>query len=235
MAYQDLNIGNSIFDGFNDKNGIMICGSEWGFSKEDQKQFESGNELKPNEGIEYTFANKALYWGEVANTWSYDNAIKKWFELWGYPLDSHDLGGDFEKSFVQTNWAYTQGNSLKDSDPNKFLLPEQIDNFMHHVEVLKPKIIIFMGSKVMDYLQNSEVLPKFKAIMGDIVEDRQVIQKESSHTRFKVSFQKFEHCQVIGFPHPSGSRGIAHDYIKLFEPEMKKILNNYIEERGFVK
>ena len=40
---------------------------------------------------------------------------------------------------------------------------------------------------------------------------------------------------MIGFPHPSGSRGIAHEYIKLFEPEMKKILNNYIEERGFVK
>lgn len=32
--FDHLNLGNSIFTGFNDKEGLMICGCEWGFSKE---------------------------------------------------------------------------------------------------------------------------------------------------------------------------------------------------------
>ncbi|SUD90764.1 hypothetical protein [Psychrobacter phenylpyruvicus] len=34
-----------------------------------------------------------------------------------------------------------------------------------------------MGSELMNYLQNSEVLPKFKEIMGEIVEDRQIVNR----------------------------------------------------------
>ncbi|MDE2387967.1 MAG: hypothetical protein KGN35_02610, partial [Betaproteobacteria bacterium] len=30
------NVGNSIFPGFNDKNGVMLCGYEFGYSKHDQ-------------------------------------------------------------------------------------------------------------------------------------------------------------------------------------------------------
>lgn len=31
----DLNLGNSLFQGYNDQNGLMICGYEWGWSKAD--------------------------------------------------------------------------------------------------------------------------------------------------------------------------------------------------------
>jgi hypothetical protein len=30
---KSLNLANSIFAGFNDKNGLMICGYEWGDHK----------------------------------------------------------------------------------------------------------------------------------------------------------------------------------------------------------
>ena len=231
MDYNNLNLGNSIFDGLNDQNGLMICGYEWGFSKKDEQ--ESSSWVEPSEEVEHTFANKARHWGDVANTWRYDNSVKKWFELWGFPLDSKELGGDFEKSIIQTNWADTQGHSINDSDFNKFLSDEHIDNFIHHIDVLKPKIIILMGSELINYLQNPKVLTKFIEIMGEITEPKYIVQKESAHTRFKVQFQSFESCQVVGFPHPSGSHGIAYDYIELFRPEMNKILSKFKEERGF--
>jgi len=38
----ELNIGNSIFPKLNDSNGIMLCGYEWGWSKEDQRDEKQG-------------------------------------------------------------------------------------------------------------------------------------------------------------------------------------------------
>lgn len=232
MKYKDLNLGNSIFDGFNNENGLMICGYEWGFSKKDQQEQESGAWVERNEEVEHTFANKARCYGEVAKNWRYDNNIKKLFELWGFPLDSQELGGDFERSIVQTNWADTQGHSIA-QETNKFLLEEQIDNFIKHITMLKPKVIIFMGRNLIDYLQNPVVLPKFVDVMGEVTKRKQVVQKDSLGTRFKVFFQTFENCQIICFPHPSGSYGISYEYIELFRPEMTKILSEYKNERGF--
>lgn len=99
----ELNLANSIFPGFNDQNGLMICGYEWGWSKADEAAYEQGEYTLPEEKVEHTFANKALYYGERAKTWRYDNAIKTWFDLWGHPLNEQGLGGAFEKSLVQTN------------------------------------------------------------------------------------------------------------------------------------
>lgn len=56
-----LNLGNAIFEGCNDKEGIMICGYEWGSSKSDQEQSE---ELEIDFSIPCTFSNKALRYGE---------------------------------------------------------------------------------------------------------------------------------------------------------------------------
>lgn len=233
MDYNGLNLGNSIFQGFNDKHGLMLCGYEWGFSKDDQQAQESGNWVEPTEEVKHTFSNKAQYWGEVANKWRYDNNIKKWFELWDFPLDSQELGGDFEKSIVQTNWANTQDRYIS-QDTNKFLSEEQIDNFINHITVLKPKVIIFMGRELIDYLQNPAVFNRFIEVMGEMTERKRMVQKESSGTRFKIFFQNFENCQIVCFPHPSGSRGLRDDYIASFRPEMNEILSTYKSERNFI-
>lgn len=228
---QELNLSNSIFSGFNDQNGLMICGYEWGWSKADETAYEQGEYTLPEEKVEHTFSNKALYYGERAKTWRYDNTIKKWFELWGHPLDEQDLGSAFEKSMLQTNWANTQDREVTDYE--KFLSPEQVDNFLHHLKMLRPKVILFMGSRLLDYLNTTEVLPKFKQIMGEEVEPRRYEQKPFEGTRFRVGFQRFEHCQVVCLPHPSASRGLSHNYIELFRPEMNQILTAYKAERGF--
>ena len=38
----DLNLSNSIFQGYNDKHGLMICGYEWGWSKTDEAAYVAG-------------------------------------------------------------------------------------------------------------------------------------------------------------------------------------------------
>jgi len=63
MSPDNLNIGNSIFPGFNDKDGLMICGYEWGWSKADEESFQNGSRREPSEYIDHTFANKGRYYG----------------------------------------------------------------------------------------------------------------------------------------------------------------------------
>lgn len=76
MQSQTLNLDNSIensienslFPGFNDQNGLMICGYERGWSKADDTAYQNGDYQRPATKIKHTFANKALYYGERAKT-----------------------------------------------------------------------------------------------------------------------------------------------------------------------
>ena len=225
------NLGNSIFKGFNDKSGLMICGYEWGWSKADEAAYQNGDYQLPETEAEHTFANKTPQFGERAKTWRFNNTIKTWFEIWGHPLNEEGLGDSFEKSMMQTNWAYTYDNAIKSY--GKFTSPEQVTNFILHIQILQPKVILFMGSRLLDYLNHPAVLPQFKQIVGEETAPRRYVQKPFKGIRFKVGFQKFEQCQVVCLPHPSGSRGVSYDYIALFQPEMDKILSDYKSERGF--
>jgi hypothetical protein len=50
--------------------------------------------------------------------------------------------------------------------------------------------------------------------------------------RFKFTFQSFEKCEVVCLPHPSSSRGLSDDYIRLFAGEMDAILE-YFKRKHF--
>lgn len=226
----ELNLGNALFNGLNDKQGLMICGYEWGWSKEDQEK-EEDNSIDFTR--ECTFSNKSLRYGESANQWRYDKAIKKWFSLWEHPLNEIGLGADFDKSIVQTNWANSCNNNIVDY--SRFLQPEQIKNFINHVEILRPKIIFFMGRSLIDLLRNEKVWNRFTAIVGPEIQPLKIIQKtEYEGTRFKVFFNYFEDCTVICFPHPSSSRGLSDKYIQMFKPQMHTILSDFKKEKGIL-
>lgn len=222
---EKLNLGNSIFKGLNDKEGIMICGYEWGESKADQEQIEK---IEIDLSIQCTFSNKALLYGERAKTWPYDNNIKKWFALWGHALDEDELGGDFDKSLVQTNWAITCNPNI--TDYSTLLEDEAINNFLLHVEELKPKIIMFSGRKLIDFLRNNKVWDRFTAIMGNEIKPLKRVQKteyQDKGIKFNVFFNDFERCKVICFPHASGSHGLSDKYIELYKKEMAPILAEF--------
>lgn len=227
-----LNLGNSIFPGWNEKNGLVICGYEWGNSKTDQAREASGvTEFRDFEAIA-TFSNKRPTHGPRALTWSYDNRVIRWFGLWGHPLKRDGLGSNFDKSIVQTNWCDTQGQSITEDYFVKLRQPDQIDNFINHVNSLEPAVLIFMGSSIIDILQTPEILVRFEAVVGASQAKPEKIQKEFSGRRFKVGFQSFEHCEVVSLPHPSSSRGLSDAYISLYRPELSGLIQRFKESKG---
>ena len=221
----DLNIGNSIFEGLNDKKGLMICGYEWGYSKEDQRLDELGEDYFYDKDADTIFSNKSPMHGERAFTWRYDNRIIKWFNIWGHTLVREGLGGDFEKCIIQTNWCNTEGNKIEESYYQKLTNPTQIDNFIYHIKTFEPSIIFFMGSEIIDILQDENVLNRFCEIMGNPKEKPYKVQKPFEGRRFKIGFQEFDKCKIISMPHPSSSRGLSDGYISLFTNECSTLIS----------
>lgn len=216
-----LNIGNSIFKGYNDIGGIMLCGYEWGFSKKEQEKLNTSEEKKSIDTQEQntSFSNKV----NINGKFRYDEKIIKWFGLWGHPLKRDN--GDFEKCIIQTNWCDTQNHDMKNVNRYRKLINCQ-DNFLYHVKELRPKIIFFFGSDMIKVLNDKNVKQKFENIVGKEINPVKIIQKVSNKRRFKIGFQSFENCEIISLPHPTGSRP-SDEYIGLFKDEIKPILDNY--------
>lgn len=226
------NIANSVFPE-NKANGLMIVGYEWGYSKKDQESDERGESEPMNVEAEHTFATKHLCHGPKALKWRYDNKIIKWFSLWGHPL-SRENPSAFERSMIQTNWCDTQNNSMNGvSYFHKLTAPDQIDNFIAHVDYFKPKIILFMGSKLIEILQHPPVLERFSTIAGSTVKAPNFIKKEFDGRRFRVGFQSFERCEVVCLPHPSSARSLNDDYIALYSNEIGGLISKFKQQKQF--
>ena len=52
MIEENLNLGNAIYEGLNDQNGLMICGYEWGQEADRKEQI-----IKPDMSKNCTFSN----------------------------------------------------------------------------------------------------------------------------------------------------------------------------------
>lgn len=210
----------------NDKRGILICGYEWGFSQEDQRAFAEGNPPPFfDKDATTTFSNKAPAHGRRALAWRYDKRIHKWFELWGHPLNRDGLGGHFEKCIVQTNWCNTEGHHIEGNYYGKLTDSVQLDNFLFHISELDPALILFMGSAMIDVLQQPSVLHGFVRIVGPETSPLRKIQKSFKGRRFHVGFQSFRRCDIVSLPHPSSSRGLSDEYIALFAQEISGLIS----------
>jgi hypothetical protein len=88
---------------------------------------------------------------------------------------------------------------------------EQVNIFINHVNILRPKIVLFMGSQLIHLLRNPIVKARFEKILRKEIPNSFVVKqkKEFSGRKFKVYFCEFENCQIVGLPHPSSSRGLS--------------------------
>lgn len=226
MIEENLNLGNAIYEGFNDQHGLMICGYEWG--EEAQRK---GQIVEPDMSKKCTFSNKSLRYGDIAKTWTtYDKRIRTWFLMWGHPLNEEGEGDDFDKTIIQTNWAV---ESKQKRDPIPFYLQdENIDNFILHIKALKPKLILFMGNGLLTQLLRSwKVRDKFTQIMGEETEKLRVVRMPNYHGALTY-INKFENCTVVGLPHPSSARGLTNEYIEFCKSELEPIISDFKKERG---
>jgi hypothetical protein len=219
-----LNIGHSEFP--QQRCGLMICGYEWGYSKDDQEADAKGIEYQPADtDAAHTFANKELQHGPRALRWRYDASIMKWFEIWGHAFNKSNPS-DFEKSVIQTNWCDTMNHSMS-GDYSKLNDSPHVENFIYHISYFEPSVILFMGSKLINALQNNGTLDNFQSIMGKCTKPPVIMQKSFTGRQFKFTFQSFEKCEVVCLPHPSSTRGLSDGYISLFADEMDAILERF--------
>lgn len=227
---KNFNVATGIFKGFNDHEGIMICGYEWGGKDNETTEIK---EYPDNLGV--IFSNKAPFYGPEANTWRYDQKIIKWFKLWGHELKTIETSeldncGEFEKCLLQTNWCNTQAPNMNNINyADKLLAPDQIQNFLIHVNHFRPKLIIFIGSSMIHFLNNRIVLDEFIKIMGPITEELIISTKPFNGKKFKVGFQSFKNCKIVSLPHASSSRGLKDEYIQLFSSEIGTLISEVKE------
>lgn len=215
------NVGNSIFPGFNDKEGIAICGYEWGFSKHDQYLDKNQkNNIEKRRAEINTFYSKARIYNSP-----YDYRIIKWFDFFGHPLGIDDGFSVFDKCLLQTNWCDSQGAYV--SDYAKFLSKENSENFLSIMGAFQPRVLIFMGAKQIEYLQDPIIKNRFREIFGAEISPPNVQLKPFAGRSFKIAFQPFDRINVISLPHPSGTRGLSDGYIQLFASQIGEILTDY--------
>ena len=230
------NVATGIFPGFNDKQGIMLCGYEWGGGDEDvtSEAVHADPSVVANLGV--IFSNKAAFYGRDANKWRYDERIREWFRIWGHELRRDGLGGDFEKCLLQTNWCDTQAPNMGGVNyQTKLLAPAQVENFIEHLKHFEPRVLMFFGSLMGRLLNATSVAPKVKEFLGADVQSLRYEKLPFNGRRFNVGFQTFERCQVISLPHPSGSRGLSPEYIKLFAPQIGKVISDFKMFRGIAQ
>lgn len=226
----DLNLANALFARFNDKEGLMICGYEWGDGANKDENYLS--ELDMSQAC--TFSNKSLRYGDISKTWvHYDQKIRSWFSTWGHPLNEQGLGENFDKCIIQTNWAL--GSAKESNDVNYYLQDENLENFIAHISELKPTVIFFMGSQLLTKaLRSQKAWGKFISIMGDQIEPLRAIRMPSYSGKPLTYINKFERCTVVGLPHPSGSRGLTNEYIEYCKTELDPIITQFKKDKNIL-
>jgi len=225
----DFNVGHAVFSGFNDRRGLVLCGYEWGHTKSDQS-IEQGSpqhaQMQAHLALPNTFHAKA--WPDSP----YERRLLKWFGLFGHPLGEDGGFSAFDKSILQTNWCADQAYAVDDYD--KFLREENSTNFLAHMREFFPALIIFLGTRQLECLQNETVLPAFKAIFGEETSPlRWETDDRFSGRKFRIGFQKFQNVSIISLPHPSGTMGLSDEYVSLFAEKIGREIARYKAVKGF--
>jgi hypothetical protein len=154
----------------------------------------------------------------------------KWFSLWGYELsDDANTAGALEKSIIQTNWLQTCTSNMNGVNKRQTLI-ENANSFLKTCEILQPKLIFFFSQDLLWAFQSSELATRVEAIFGKkisetICKQKDVITNGKKSTRFKFYFQSYDNLNIVAMPHATGARGISHDYIQAFSPDMEKIID----------
>ena len=215
------------------RNGLMICGIEWGHSKH---EVDNGDERK-------TFFSD----GSVPTGHPYRPRLIEWFKLFGHPL-REDCGSvkedcnkrcQFECSIIQTNWLTGDAHDIG----KRNIIQECIDargQFFRRLEALQPRLIIFVSVNLLRALNAPQCLPEAQRILGvplqkepDIHQlDIPPLPNGKAFKKFNFGFQRFERTQVLALLHPA-SRGLASEYVRAFASEVGPHIQRFKDAMEF--
>lgn len=203
----------------NQQGGILVCGINFGFSSADEERERSG-ETQEKEPMSFFSDSKV-------NCTRFRDRLLTWFSLWDMPLVSiAGNDGAFERSFFQTNWLNTQTNSVtSDGDITQDTLVDGADGILELLRQRKPKIIILVGSKLIEALNDMRLRARVEAVLGPRPGNATVhkaIQIQGQKRSFKVYTQLYGNARVLCLPHVQ-ARGLTNDYMAGFKSVVRSL------------
>lgn len=208
----------------NKEGGLLLCGLNHGYSKEDERQDAAG--------IDRSDPYKSFFSDKEVNDYKFRNKLVKWFSLWGHPLEGDKcLAGPFERSLVQTNWLQSCSRDMGGVNVYQACIGES-ESFLRTCEILKPGAIFFFGKEMLPAFTSPELAERVESIFGTKLgatdwRQENVYQEGRLLRRFKVGFQRYANLNVVSLPHATGAQGIADDYISAFRPKMSEVLDSW--------
>jgi hypothetical protein len=206
------------------RGGIMICGINFGYSVEDEKRENRGT-LSGPEPLSF-FSDKAV------NNTRFRNRILTWLCSWGLEFVTRaGEEGAFERSFFQTNWLNTQTRSITSNGAISVeTLVQEADAFLRLLEQRKPTVIIFVGSQLIEALNDIRIRERVVSILGERSGNAEIYRGDLPNykgTKFKMLTQTFGQTRIISLPHPQ-ARGLSDEYVASLKPPVH-ILHRIVE------
>ncbi len=199
--------------------GIMICGINFGFGVEDEKIEASGQNV-PDEPSS-TFSDRSV------NNTRFRNRILRWLESWDIPLSTAASDASpLDRAFFQTNWLDTQTKNTTNDEPITVnLLVEKADSILGLIEQRQPSIVLFVGSELIEALNDSRLRNKVEQLLGQRPGNAQIHRRQSPEGKkqFKILTQKFPRAQIISLPHTQ-SLGLTDAYMAQFRDLIRPII-----------
>lgn len=204
--------------------GFMICGINFGWSREDEMREARGTPEMP-EPLSF-FSDKTV------NNTKFRNRVLKWLSSWGFSFaDAPCQIKAFDRSFFQTNWLDSQTRGINSNDPiNIGVLVEHSAGILNILKERKPSVIFFFSHMLIEALNDIRIRQKVESILGERSGNTKAhfpITSNSASQKFKLMHQKYGETQIISLPHPS-ARGISDNYIAALKPPIH-IINKLIE------
>ena len=216
----------------NHKGGFMICGINWG-GDPDKNYNQPAPDTKP-----------ASFFTDIDNKYPYKDRIVSWLQLLGHPikrtkkevLGSSQLGakgdqGEFERSFLQTNWFTKQSPDAREFKfPSDYL--DAWDDFERRLKELNPKYIMFIGRYMFETLCLNSCKTRAEKLFGNV--EKEIIwgsegevlpETEGFDNKHRTGLLKFANLTVIGLPHPSSR--VKNEYIKAYRKVLGPVIEDY--------
>ncbi|MBT00052.1 MAG: hypothetical protein CMI01_15430 [Oceanospirillaceae bacterium] len=204
----------------NMSGGIMVCGYNFGFSREDE-----ANEMT---GIQNEREEKSFFSDPSVNGTRFKNKLVTLIQSWGVPLQTDPChASGFERSFFQTNWIMTQTRSITGAEKIDIeTLVENSESILNLIERRAPRVILFVGSQLIEALNDIRIRGDVERILGARPGNavHHVSDVPTTGRQFKVLIQQFPHTTVVSIPHVTGTQGLRDDYMEGFAPLMREIL-----------
>ena len=207
----------------NAKGGIMVCGINFGVSKNEELAIANGEHVAKE--IPSFFSDQ-----NVRKSDRFNSKIVDWLSSWGLPL-TRTKGQEtaFDKCFFQTNWVDSQTENADLEGRNEILI-NNAAGILSLIEDRRPSIILFFGRGLIEALSNTQSVDSLDGkSVRDVAESilglrsgnpkrHEAMRADGTKAKNHLLLQKFGETQIICFPHPTGSYGVSDDDMRILKP-----------------